>query len=241
MFMRLVSPSYHHMNLQNLLIILVHFLVAHHRSAVQFFLLPSEILTDLMRTKPNDIFAPSRHPRRPEPVVKKLFPASKALLLDGIVVLILEVSQSWPTAVAHGDSEFSPVYTLLVTCHLSTPRFFPTHKFYPAAMHSPPCSLQQTMDDTAVTAISAAPLNFTHSNIAQCDSKQLQPVRCFLAADAGGHCAQLLRILPVSLSTMCPHSIKPFSRTFLCTAHAFVAISVGSVASWNGYESLALL
>ena len=165
MFMRLVSPSYHHMNLQNLLIILVHFLVAHHRSAVQFFLLPSEILTDLMRTKPNDIFAPSRHPRRPEPVVKKLFPASKALLLDGIVVLILEVSQSWPTAVAHGDSEFSPVYTLLVTCHLSTPRFFPTHKFYPAAMHSPPCSLQQTMDDTAVTAISAAPLDFTHSNI----------------------------------------------------------------------------
>ena len=79
------------------------------------------------------------------------------------------------------------------------------------------------------------------ATLAQCDSKQLQPVRCFLAADAGGHCAQLLRILPVSLSTMCPHSIKPFSRTFLCTAHAFVAISVGSVASWNGYESLALL
>ena len=78
------------------------------------------------------------------------------------------------------------------------------------------------------------------ATLALCDSKQLQPVRCFLAADAGGHCAQLLRILPVSLSTMCPHSIKPFSRTFLSTAHAFVAISVGSVASWNDYESLAL-
>ena len=100
--------------------ILIHFLVSHHRGAVQFFVSSSQILTDLMRSKPDDILTAPRHPRRPEPVVKERLPASQHLLLDRIVVLILEVSQARATAVAHGDSEFSVVYT--PPCHLSLDR-----------------------------------------------------------------------------------------------------------------------
>ena len=160
-------------------IILIHFLVSHHWSSVFAF----QILTDLMRSKPNDILATPRHLRRPEPVVEELLPAALALLLDHIVVLVLEVSQVRPAAVAHGDSEFSLVYTLLSPVTWPAPGFSPTHKLkchlsstplhtswdlqlqWGLLQNLPPLQFaadERGHTDTAVTAISAA---LTHSEL----------------------------------------------------------------------------
>ena len=85
------------------ILLLVHFLVSHDRSPVHLPLLPSQPLTDLVRSKPNQVLTASRHPRRSELVVDELLATSLVLLPQRIVVLVLEVDQARPTAVAHGD------------------------------------------------------------------------------------------------------------------------------------------